>query len=193
MRNPIVIILILCGAAIFTGCSSTPSCLNVVPPKVNLTGEKTVIERQIIGDYRELEKGAWTVSSVKRPSTGTNPEGNRTGDPELIRAINIREQNLKIIRDYKNEGAIGETNAGYISYIKNAKCESNRLLKNQLMGIIKKENSARKTIFVRVTSVKGKPDDVKSKAYAGEFANEMKALAMKNDWVQDNNGNWVRK
>ena len=28
-----------------------------------MTGQKTVIERQIVGDYRELEKDAWIIAN----------------------------------------------------------------------------------------------------------------------------------
>ncbi len=193
MTKKISAILILAAGPFIWGCSSTPSCLNVVPPKVNLTGEKTVIERQIIGDYEEIEKDAWAVSSVKRPSTGTEPEVKKTADSEMLKAMNIREKNLPIIRDHKNSGALGESNKGYLSYIKNEKYESNRLLKNQLLDLIKSENSARKTIFTRATLTGGKPDEAKASAFGAEFSRELQALAQKNDWIQNNEGNWVRK
>ncbi len=186
-------ILIISGAMFVSSCSSSPSCLNVVPPKVNLTGEKTVIERQIIGDYQEIEKNAWAISSVKRPSTGTNPKGVRKGDAKLIAAMEIREQHLNEIGEYKKDGALGESNTGYLKYIKVAKYESDRLLKKQLMKIMQEENVARRTIFLRCTLSAGKEDETRAAAFGKTFAKERAALANKNDWIQESSGQWVRK
>jgi len=83
------IILILCASlVIHSGCSSTqncmkgmPSCIEITPPDINLTGERTVIERQVIGDYRELEKDAWIVSSVQTSvAHGRSQQMMQTGD-----------------------------------------------------------------------------------------------------------------
>ena len=61
----LVITILLIPLYSLTGCSSGPSCITVTPPKVNMTTEKTAIERQIIGEYRELEKDAWAISSAR--------------------------------------------------------------------------------------------------------------------------------
>ncbi len=187
------IIILLSATVLMTGCSSAPSCINVVPPKVNLTGEKTVIERQIVGDYQEIEKNAWAISSVKRPSTGTTPGGVPKGDGKLIAAMNTRERLLSEIGEYKKEGALGESKSGYLTYIKTSKYESDKLLKKQLMGVMQEENGARKTIFLRCTLSAGKEDRERAAIFGKNFAEEMKALANKNDWIQKSNGQWVRK
>lgn len=187
-------ILIITTIALFiTGCSSTPSCLNIVPPEVNLTGEKTVIERQIVGDYEELEEDAWTISSVKRPSTGTTPGGKNAGDPEIIKSMRIMESLLESISIFKKEGAIGEANTGYLEYMKTARIDSNKNLKRQVLSLIKTENSSRKTIFLRTTMTSGKYDNVKASEFGKEYAKEQRALAKKGEWIQTASGNWVRK
>ena len=68
--------LILAPAVfLITGCASSSSCISIVPPPVNLTGEKTSVERQIVGDYEEIEKDAWAISSVKTSVSDTRQEG----------------------------------------------------------------------------------------------------------------------
>ncbi|HOP64541.1 MAG TPA: DUF1318 domain-containing protein [Spirochaetota bacterium] len=188
-----IITAIACYA--FTGCKSTPSCLTVVPPEINLTGEKTVIERQIVGDYMELEKDAWTVSSVRTTVARKKGDSNLSGDQEIIKAIKAREFHADRIRDYKTEGVIGETAEGYISYIPGHSYEKSAELKKVLLTIIDEENSARKNIFTRTLSKSGKktPSDSEVKSFGRMFADEQRALAQKGDWIQDNSGKWTRK
>ena len=178
-----------------TGCKSTPSCLTVVPPEINLTGEKTVIERQIVGDYMELEKDAWTVSSIRTTVGKTEGGAQGSGDPEIIKAVKVREFHSGKIREYKSEGAIGETSAGYISYIEASQYESSPELKKVLLSVIDEENKARKDIFVKTLSKSGAKEPSKNEidSFGKIFAEEQRALAQKGDWIQDNSGKWSRK
>lgn len=179
---------------VLTKCASgSPSCIDIVPPKVQLTGEKTVVERQIIGDYRELEADAWVVSSVQ---TSMQREASTTsGDKELFDAMKIREFHQDKIRKYKDEAVIGEGANGLVYYRKLQRYERNKDLKNILITVLKEENNARKIIFSRslVLSGKEKPTDQEIKYFAEQFAKEQIALAKKNDWIQNTSGSWVRK
>lgn len=188
----------VCAAALgFWGCSSIPSCLEIAPPEIRLTGEKTVIERQIVGEYRELEKDAWIVSSVRTSVTKTKgtPMVLSGGDEDLFKALKIREFNEEKMRVYKDEGAIGETNGGYAAYIPTQKYEGNAGLKKALMKVLEDENGARASIFERSLAKSGteKPAPELVAAFAKRFAEEQAALAKKNDWIQDKIGQWVKK
>ena len=136
--------------SVLLGCSSKipflkdiPSCCLISPPDVHLTGEKTVVERQIVGDYRELEKDAWIISSVRtniQRSKGTTTGG----DEYILKALKIREFHEDKIRRYKDQGAVGEKNNGFIAYIRHSKYESDKNLKNILLRVAEEENKARK-------------------------------------------------
>jgi uncharacterized protein YdbL (DUF1318 family) len=178
-----------------TGCKSTPSCLTVVPPEINLTGEKTVIERQIVGDYMELEKDAWTVSSIRTTVGKTEGSSQGSGDPEIIKAIKVREFHAGKIRDYKTEGAIGETSSGYVSYIDTAQYESSPELQKVLLSVIEEENRARRDIFIKTLTKSGGKEPSKNEidSFGKIFSEEQRALAQKGDWIQENSGKWTRK
>lgn len=184
----------------FSGCSSTskfssPSCCLIAPPEINLTGEKTVIERQIVGDYMELEKDAWTVSSIKTPVAKTDAGAQGSGDPEIIKAIKVREFHSSRIREYKTEGAIGETSTGFISYVGTTQYESSPEIKKILLTVIEEENRARREIFVKTLSGSGGKEPSKNEidSFGKIFSEEQRALAQKGDWIQDNSGKWTRK
>jgi len=190
------IILTAAAAAGFTiGCSSTPSCLSIVPPNVNLTGEKTVIERQIVGDYMELEKDAWTISSVKTSVGRKNASGKMSGDPELFKYMKVREFHYDKIKEYKSEGALGEGNAGYIQYMETKKYESSPAEKKILLIVIEEENRARREIFNRYMFLsKGvEPNKAEIDTFGKLFAEEQRGLASKDEWIQINSGKWERK
>ena len=187
--------------SVLLGCSSKipflkdiPSCCLISPPDVHLTGEKTVVERQIVGDYRELEKDAWIISSVRtniQRSKGTTIGG----DEYILKALKIREFHEDKIRRYKDQGAVGEKNNGFIAYIRHSKYESDKNLKNILLRVAEEENKARKIIFERTLIKSGikEPREKDIEAFGKIFAEEQRALAIKNDFIQDKSGTWIRK
>ncbi|MDY6935614.1 MAG: DUF1318 domain-containing protein [Spirochaetota bacterium] len=198
----IYIVSFFLSSFIFSGCSSNipilrdiPSCCLISPPDIHLTGEKTVVERQIVGEYRELEKDAWVISSVKtniQKSKGTYIAG---GDRQILLALKIREFHEDKIRGYKGEGAIGEKNNGFVKYMRNPKYDGDRNLKTILTRVINEENRARKIIFARTLKRSGikEPSEKEIEAFGRIFAEEQRALAKKNDLIQNNSGKWIRK
>ncbi len=194
-KNIIIIISAIILVSLYTGCSSVPSCITVVPPTINLTGEKTVIERQIIGDYRELEEDAWSISSVKTTTGRSASQRQISGDPEIVKAVKIRDYISDKVLAYKKEGAIGESAIGYVAYRETKKYESSADFKKALMLVIEDENNARKTIFTRsLMNIEGvEPDKAKVENFGKLFAEEQRAIAEKGDWIQDNSGRWIRK
>ncbi len=195
-----IIMLITMLPVFFAGCAgsekSVPSCCLVTTPAVILTGEKTSIERQIVGDYKELEKDAWIISSastnVQRGQGVSVAEGS---DEELIKAIKIRELHKDKIREYKNEGSVGEMNDGFIQYREAYKYERDNNSKKILSAVIDEENKARRIIFTRSLLKSGieKPVEDDIAAFGRTFAEEQRALAAKNDWIQEKSGVWIKK
>lgn len=178
-----------------TGCTSSPGCCVIVAPDPVITGEKTVIENQIIGEYRELEKDAWTVSSVKTAAGKKNASGRMSGDPELFKYMKVREFHYDKIKEYKGEGALGEGNTGYIQYIETKRYESSPAEKKLLLTVIEEENRARKEIFSRsiALSRESGPEKGEMESFGKSFAEEQRGLAAKDEWIQENSGTWVRK
>jgi hypothetical protein len=173
---------------------SLSGCCTIAPPEINMTGEKTVIERQIVGDYRELEKDAWIISSV-RTNVQKKKGEQKAVDEVFFKAMRAREEVSGKLRGYKDEGALGEGNDGYIKLMSLPKYESDQKLKEMLTKTADAENSARKTIFERTAVKSGikapKKSDIEPVGI--RFADEQRALAKKNDWVQEKSGKWDRK
>jgi len=199
MKKNVVAIALACIACIvvcMSGCTSSgciqdmPSCLEIYPPAINITGEKTALERQLIGEYHELEQDAWVTSTVMTPSKG-NRKAVINADEELMNAIQIRELNSDIIRLYKDRGLIGEQNNGYIAIVDEKKLQSLQE-SDAIRTIVQQENNARSIIFVK-SSGATKSNETKAIQFAVEFAKEQHAKAKKGDWIQNNDGRWVKK
>lgn len=189
MRSVLLVFFIMVVFYGFSGCS-------IVPPKINLTGEKTVIEKQIVGDYRELEEDAWVISSVKTTvSKSRGAVSAAGGDRELFLAMKVREFHRDKIRAYKSDGAIGETSRGYIKYRVVVKYDRFKVQKDILFSVIKNENDARRTIFIKILIKNGtkEPSEKEIDTFGRIFAGEQREIAQKNDWLQEESGRWVRK
>lgn len=195
MYKKFILIAAAAAAVLITGCSSYPSCISIAPPDVNLTGDKTVIESQIVGEYRELEKDAWTLSSVKTSISRKNISGKMSGDPELFKYLKVRDFHSDKIKEYKSEGALGETNTGYIQYMETKKYESSPAEKKILSIVIDEENNARREIFSRSIFISKGSAPAKSEIdeFGKIFSEEQRGLAVKDDWIQEKSGKWARK
>lgn len=195
-KTAIITICVTALSMLLKGCSSMPSCCVISPPRIHLTGEKTVIERQIVGDYRELEEDAWVISSMK--TTVASAEGlssTSAADSETLRAMKIREYNSDKITDYKKQGAIGEANNGLLVYMHTDEIEDDPEEKRYLQRLINEENEARLTIFERtlLNINRRQPTGEEIEAFGRLFAEEKRAMAGKDEWIQDSSGRWIQK
>ena len=129
MKKNLILILVFC----VSGCV-------IIPPKFQLTGERTLVEKQIAGEYRELEEDAWIVSTMKTNLDSEKNEGS-SGDSDSLSAVRIMNQER--ISSYKAEGAVGESFFGTLKYRESAKYEKNKTLKDRLMRVIQTENDVR--------------------------------------------------
>ncbi len=184
------IIILSIAASISTSCSSS-SCCMIAPPSINMTGPKTVIERQIVGDYMELEKDAWLISTIQAP--GTMSGG--AADEELLKAVRKREALADRIAVYKKEGAVGEASTGYAVYRPVNEYEKDSEKKSELLKILEQENSARKEMFSRslFLSSKKEPSSAEVSAFGRLFAEEQRSRAMKGEAIQEKSGKWSIK
>jgi hypothetical protein len=116
-------------------------------------------------------------------------------DRELFLAMKVREFHLERINGYKKDGALGENSRGLIEYRKIAEFEKDSKAKKVLESIIENENEARRTIFKRtlVKMKKKEPDNNEIEAFGKLFAGEQRALARKNEWIQEDSGRWIKK
>ena len=118
-----------------------------------------------------------------------------TTDAELNRALKLREYHETKIRLYKDHSAIGERNDGLLQYMPVHRYEQDKEERAELLRIMEQENKARKIIFSRVLllRLKKEPSEQEITRFASLFADEQRATARKNDWIQNPSGRWEKK
>ena len=196
-RTVCCVLTIAAGVCLLAGCASKgrlPSCIEIAPPDIHLTGEKTVIESQIVGDYREIEKNAWIISSVKTNVVAPGTIA-KSSDPVLFREMSLRDSIKDDVRKHKDSGALGEDRNGLLSYRQTRRYEDDPGMKSKLSSLMDKENRARSAIFRRVLELSGirNPSEEQVRSMGRHFAGEQRAMAKRNDWVQEDSGKWVQK
>jgi len=198
MKHIVAIALAIVAGIIYSQarCSSSsclkgvPSCIEIHPPAIHITGEKTALERQLIGEYREIEKDAWVTSTVMVPSKGER-RAMVAVDETMLQAIKLRELNEDKIRKYKDMGIIGENNNGFVGIVDEKKLQSMKE-STVIRTLVNDENNARQIIFIKSSDSKDARDP-KAIQFGYDFAKEQHAKAKKGDWIQKEDGRWVKK
>jgi hypothetical protein len=115
---------------LLAGCICARCFGTIVVPPVTITGQKTAIEKQIIGEQTELEKDVWMISSAK-----TAEHAELDNKPKEIRR-SMEQENANTYRAFlkfelfsgyltqlKKDRVVGENNKGYVSNLLGEKAE----------------------------------------------------------------------
>lgn len=186
-------------AIIMTVISVSSCILTIKPPRMNITGERSIVEGNIIGSYGEIERDAWAISSVKTNlQSSEGMVGNTVTDPQMFQAMKVMEFHLDEIRSLKTRGILGENNQGYIQYLADNATETyenDPESRRILFLLIDEENKARRTLFERSLVLSGisAPTPVQIDALGKKYALERADKAFEGDWLQNASGKWYLK
>ena len=121
MRHFISVFLMLTGAWL-----AAQNCCSIVIPPVTLTGNKTAIEKQIIGEQNEIEKDVWMVSSAKTTMNtdidlkrGDEKDYKQKSNSYAYEALYLMSVFQPKLEKLKEEKVVGENNKGYLSILVN--------------------------------------------------------------------------
>jgi uncharacterized protein YdbL (DUF1318 family) len=154
-----------------------------------LTTQKTALENQVMGSYRELEDDLILVSSVR-----AGKQAKVDLSPSKRRALDARENqefNRDDLDELKDKEIIGETASGTLAMLPKATGETKDVRLAQLL--VGEENRDREEIWKRIIesnenlSAKDLPEVKKT------YAKLQRDTARPGQWVQDEGGNWVKK
>ena len=171
-----------------------------VPVTVNITFPQEKLDaaaRQI--EERSVEAGTPPTppasTSPPTPSTSTPAPGGsqtevratiQTRSPEVAKASESRRQRRPTLREWKNRGCIGETNQGLVVARPGEACGP------EVAGLIRAENADRQLIYDAFMKENKIPaSDIPRVQLA--FAKARQEHSRPNDWVQLDDGQWVRK
>lgn len=181
-------LFVICGLLIVTvmiGCS-------IKAPEVQVTGDMTALEKEVVGTYQEMEEDTWMIASTR----AARAEGEVKISPEkrkVLDALQEQKFNKDDIMEFKRLGFVGEDNKGYL-YIRPSKDLENDADQMSLVSeIVQEENADREVIMERVIELNDALKKSNREEVLAVFAKMNQENSPKGTWVQLSDGNWVKK
>jgi uncharacterized protein len=160
-----------------------------VPVTVNISFPQEKLE----GAARQIEDAQ---GAAARPSSTPTPSGGQTTasatpvtdlqTPEVAKARDSRRQRRPELREWKNKGCIGEDNKGFAVARPGAGCGP------EVADLIRAENADRQIIYDAFVKENNIPKSDLPRVQSA-FARARQERSRPNDWVQLDNGQWIRK
>lgn len=182
-KHTVVIVGVVAGLVV--GCS-------VRAPEVQVTGEKTALENQIIGTYQQVADESWMIASTRAADSGQKAEM-ATEKREVLDAVQNRKFNKDDIDEFKREGAIGENHQGFLELRPLPRLEQDPAYRDLVVRIMTEENRDRRVIYDRVLELNPNAGRAGSAAVYAVFAKMNIEESPPGTWVQGEDGTWYRK
>jgi uncharacterized protein YdbL (DUF1318 family) len=175
------------------GCS-------IKPPEVKLTGEKTALEREIIGTYHQMAEDTWMVASTRSAGDQSKPVIS-IEKKKVLEALQQQAFNKDDVEEFKKKGYVGENNQGQLTVMSESGAQAgtgNKVLtdagKTDLVNdIVQEENQCRQVVMQRVVELNESLKKAVSKDVLAVFAKMYQDNSPKDTWMQTPAGNWVKK
>lgn len=161
-------------------------------PEVKVSGEKTTLEKQILGTYEELERDAQVIAS-SRLVEGEKRALISLEKKRILDALRNRRSNRADIEDLKKDGVIGEDNRGFLQIMPTDKLEKDPEYKAMVTRLVERENRDRQVIMDWIIAVNTYlKEKERDKIYA-VVAKINQRKAEPGTWIQLDDGQWVKK
>lgn len=166
---------------------------SVKAPEVNVTGEKTALENQVIGTYQEIEQDAWTLASVRSTKPGQQQPAMSGEKKRVLEAVQGRKFNKDDIDEFKKAEIVGESNQGLLEIRNYQKLESDPEMKNRVTKIVATENEYRRVIMDRIIVLNDSAAQAGTDTVAKIFAKMNQDNSEPGTWIQTGEGKWLKK
>lgn len=175
----------LIAAFILVGCS-------IRAPEVQVTGEKTALEKEVLGTYEEMEEDTWMIASTRAAKTEDevkiSPEKKK-----VLEALQEQKFNKDDIEEFKREGFVGENNAGYLELRLIDQLNNQPERMKFIQSIVEEENADRNIIMGRVIELNESLKKSNKADIQAIFAKMNQENSPEGTWIQNTGGKWIRK
>lgn len=175
---------------------AAPSCANLVQVKVDVVDQRTALENQVLGGYRDIEGDLTLMASVRSIDSQGRlkaappvPEGKRGA----IRAMQRSRFNQDDIERLKAAGAIGERGDGYLEFFEISAFEKDKELERLARRMVAEENEDRRTLYERIAATGEGFEKGDAPKVGVIMAGLHRDAAREGELVQKASGGWVRK
>ncbi len=167
---------------------SITSC-TVKIPDIKITGEKTALENQVMGEYTKIKEDAWMVASER----GDGQLKITADRKDVVEAVRDREFLKDDINELKIKGHFGEITTGFLEIVDNEKITKLEKKERDLIDLLlKKENKARSLIMKRIIETDTKFSSAPNEVYQAFFVMNLED-SPENSFYKNKKGKWVKK
>lgn len=154
-------------------------------PEVKVTGERSMLEKQMLGRYQAFQQELWLQGSLRDFPDTTLSDGGRG---KLLRALRRRRYNMDDRHDLLGRGLLAESSEARLVPAPNAIIppEDEALA----LRIMSQENEDRLQLLARLQLLHPELEDA---ALQEVFRGLLRDESPRGSWHQDENGNWKRK
>jgi len=172
-------------ACLVLGCS-------IKAPEVRVTGEKTALEREVVGTYHEMEEDTWMIASTRavqgEDEVKLSPEKRR-----VLEALQEQKFNKDDIDEFKKKGYVGENNQGYLEIQSSEELEKDPEEMTLVQEIVQEENKDREVIMGRVIELNDSLKKAAQQEVLAVFAKMNQENSPEGTWSQNPEGKWAKK
>ena len=181
----------LAGAMVFVMANCTQKLVDV---NVTIVDQKTALENQILGSYKELDNDVLLLASVRsidekgklKPATEI-PKGKL----KALRALQRQEFNRDDIQAFKQSLCAGEGNDGYLKFFVNERIKTDAKYKEFVETLIAEENEDRRIVLQRIIATNETFTDQDLAKVEKISASLNRDNAKPGEKIQDETGSWL--
>ncbi|HHS12581.1 MAG TPA: DUF1318 domain-containing protein [bacterium] len=165
---------------------------SIKAPEVRVTGEKTALEREVLGTYHQLEEDTWMVASMR----SSRREGEVRLSPEkerVLEAMQTQKFNKDDVDEFKRKGLVGESKDGMLVIRSSKILEENPEMDRLVREIVQEENENRTLIMNRVVELNDRLRESRQEEILNIFARMNQENSPRGTWIERDDGTWIKK
>ncbi len=165
------------------------SACTVKIPDIRITGEKTALENQVMGEYAKIREDAWMVASERGDGNLKITADRR----DVLEAVRDREFLKDDVNEMKIKGIFGEDLNGLLDISdKKALEKLDKVFRENAWRVFERENKARSLIMKRIIETDARYNSNPEEVYAS-FFNMNLSESPARTFYRNKKGEWVRK
>ena len=172
-------------ACLVLGCS-------IKAPEVRVTGEKTALEREVVGTYHQMEEDTWMIAST-RAAQGEDEVRISPEKQRVLEALQEQKFNKDDIDEFKKKEYVGENNEGFLEIRSSEELAGDAEKMKLVQEIVREENGDREIIMGRVIELNDSLKKAVRKDVLAIFARMNQENSPEGTWIQRPEGDWVKK
>lgn len=173
-------------------------CARLSIREINFYDEKTALENQILGTYKEIESDPYFSTSVRSINVKDDNRNSKMNssetvfDSKFIQAIKQRVIIADKLDRYRNEGLIRENDDGYVIFFDELRSSLKKTASSEILEVVKTENAARKSIIKEITTRNISTKNIDEKIVMQTMRKIFLEAAPSGTWIQIS-GKWHQK